>query len=167
MTIENGRSNCWLLSTILLYCGVSLLFFSCTGTRPAVVGNGYGKLAVCPPTPNCVSTLAADSTHKIAPYPYEGSPKAAMRTLAKIIESRERTEIIAQTDLYLYAEFTSKIWRFVDDVEFYADDSLKVIHFRSASRLGKSDMGVNRARMEHLRVQFRQEMGREQNQQLQ
>ena len=60
-----------------------------------------------------------------------------------------RTQLLTNTDKFLHVEFTSKVFRFVDDVEFYFDE-LGVIHFRSASRVGYSDMGVNKSRMEEI-----------------
>jgi uncharacterized protein (DUF1499 family) len=136
-----------------------MLSGGCSGTRPSLVGNGHGELAPCPETPNCVSTHATDPEHRIAPLTYEGSMDRAMQRLVGVIESMERTEIIARTEDYLYVEFTSAFWRFVDDVEFSFDHDKKVIHFRSASRLGKSDLGVNRERMERIRARFRDSGG--------
>lgn len=130
------------------------LLLSCTGTRPDFVNNGT-KLAECPNTPNCVSTFSTDTTHGIKPIEYENDANSAMKKLVKVITTMERTEIINQTDNYLYVEFTSKLWRFRDDVEFLFDIDKKVIHFRSASRLGKSDLGVNRKRMENIRNKFK------------
>jgi uncharacterized protein (DUF1499 family) len=92
--------------------------------------------------------------HRIEPLVYEGDMAAAMARLVRVVSGMERTSVIASTDSYLYVEFTSAFWRFVDDVEFTVDDSAKTIHFRSASRLGKSDLGVNRARMESVRSLF-------------
>jgi uncharacterized protein (DUF1499 family) len=137
----------------LVIIGVVLLA-GCSGTRPGFVGNGAGKLAPCPQTPNCVLTTAIDSIHLIAPLTYADDAASAMNRLIKTVSSLPRTNIIANTPDYLYVEFTSKVWRFVDDVEFSFDSTAKVIHFRSASRLGKSDIGVNRARMEQIRTLF-------------
>ncbi len=75
-----------------------------------------------------------------------------MSRLKKVILSKPRTSIIEEKPNYLRAEFTSRIFRFVDDVEFLFDDSLKYIHVRSASRIGRSDLGVNRKRIEEIRV---------------
>jgi uncharacterized protein (DUF1499 family) len=72
--------------------------------------------------------------------------------LKKIIQQMKRTRIVTEADNYLYVEFTSALWRFVDDVEFSFDDASKTIHVRSASRLGKSDLGVNRKRIEMIRT---------------
>lgn len=121
------------------------------GTRPTNIGVQSGKLAPCPNSPNCVSSQSQDAEHKIAPLTYNSTATVAMAKLKKVIESLERTKIITETDNYLYAEFTSKLMGFVDDVEFLIDDNSKVIHVRSASRLGQSDLGVNRKRIETIR----------------
>jgi uncharacterized protein (DUF1499 family) len=136
------------------------LLLSCGGTRPDFVGRGHGNLADCPNTPNCVSTLSTDSKHKIEPLHYTTDTKDAMQILVDIIKSLTRTKIITQTENYLYIEFTSAFWRFVDDVEFSFDEENKIIHFRSASRLGKSDLGVNRERMEHIRDLFKDKLNK-------
>lgn len=132
---------------------ISLISLNCSGTRPAFINNGT-ELAACPNTPNCVSTFSSDTTHGIKPIIYENDANSAMEKLVKIISMMERTSIINQTNNYLYVEFTSKLWRFVDDVEFLFDVDNKTINFRSASRLGKSDLGVNRKRMEEIREKF-------------
>lgn len=138
----------------LTLAAAALCIAGCHGTRPDVVGRGTDRLAPCPSTPNCVNTRAEDSTHAIEPLAYEGDDAQAMARLVAVVESMDRTEIIKKTDGYLYVEFTSAFWRFVDDVEFSFDTDANVIHFRSASRLGKSDFGVNRARMEEVRRRF-------------
>ncbi len=74
-----------------------------------------------------------------------------MSCLKDIILHMTRTRIESESRNYIHAEFTSAVWRFVDDAEFYFDDAAKVIHLRSASRLGKSDFGVNRKRIEEIR----------------
>lgn len=77
-----------------------------------------------------------------------------MANLKTIIQNMERTTIVTEAENYLYAEFKSKLLGFVDDVEFLIDDSAKVIHVRSASRLGQSDLGVNRNRVETIRAKL-------------
>jgi len=135
--------------SFFLFLGVFML--GCTGTRPLNLGIREGRLAPCPSTPNCVSSQSSDKEHAIEPLTYAGDAKEAMARLAKIIREMPRTRIISQKDNYLYAEFTSLVFRFVDDVEFFSDDSAKRIHVRSASRLGSSDLGVNRKRVETIR----------------
>lgn len=124
------------------------------GKRPTNLGVRDGKLAPCPTTPNCVSSQSSDSQHQIEPFAYLSSPAKAMAKLKGVIQSLPRTKIIAETDNYLYAEFTSAMMGFVDDVEFYVDEAAKVIHVRSASRLGQSDLGVNRKRVKSLRAEL-------------
>ncbi|WP_039717650.1 DUF1499 domain-containing protein [Scytonema millei] len=126
------------------------------GTRPDNLGVRAGELAPCPSTPNCVSSQSQDPVHKIAPLTYSSSTKKAMTDLKTVLQSFRRTKAIAQTENYLYTEFTIPVVGFVDDVEFFLDDNAKVIHVRSASRLGESDLGVNRGRIETMRAKFNQ-----------
>ena len=128
-----------------------------TGTRPTNLGVKGGKLAPCPPSPNCVSSQAdpADGVHYIAPIALGGTkPGQAIAKLKTIIESLHRTAILEANGSYLYAEFTSQLLGYVDDVEFYVDGKAKVVQVRSASRLGQSDLGVNRQRIEQIRSKF-------------
>jgi uncharacterized protein (DUF1499 family) len=123
--------------------------FKFSGKRPTNLGVNNGKLASCPGTPNCVNSQSNNTQFQISPL-----PAVPISRLKEVIESMERTKIIEQTDNYLYAEFTSKLMGFVDDVEFYLDNSANVVHVRSASRLGKSDLGVNRQRIEEIRAKL-------------
>ena len=131
-----------------------LVLLGFTGSRPQNLGVKDGVLAACPNSPNCVSTQAKDARHTIAPLTYATSKEQAIQRLTDIINSLPRTRIVTSTADYLHAEFTSALFRFVDDVEFFFDDAAKTIHFRSASRLGYSDLGVNRKRMEDIRQRF-------------
>ena len=115
------------------------------------IGITDGKLAPCPKSPNCVSTQVSDKKHIIKPLKYSSTLKEAKLRILGIIESLKRTRIINETETYIHAEFRTRTFKFVDDVEFYFDDTEKIIHFRSASRVGWSDMGVNRKRMENIR----------------
>ena len=110
-------------------------------------------LPPCPDSPNCVSTFASreDNRHYIAPYRYSRTKADVKAVLKAVISSLPRTKLIDENDAYLHYEFTSLLLRFVDDVEFVFDDETKTIHFRSASRTGYGDFGVNRRRMEEIR----------------
>ena len=121
---------------------------------PANLGVRDGKLAPCPNSPNCVSTQSQDPRHQIAPIPYTMSPAEAKDALLQIIRSMERSKIITDDPTYVYAEFTSKRMRYVDDVELYRDQETSVIHFRSSARLPYFDWGVNRKRMKEIRTAF-------------
>lgn len=123
------------------------------GNRPTNIGVNDGKLLACPTTPNCVNTQAplSDPEHAIAPLQFTGDNSTVMANLKQVIQTMPRTNIVAETNNYLCVEFTSKLMGFVDDVEFFIDDNSKNIQARSASRLGESDLGVNRQRIEEIR----------------
>jgi uncharacterized protein (DUF1499 family) len=110
-----------------------------------------GRLAVCPASPNCVSTQATDAEHRMQPIPLTGSADEAMQRIQAVVAKMPRTKIVTAEDNYLHVEFQSALFRFVDDVEFLIDPDEQLIHFRSASRVGHSDFGVNRRRMEQFR----------------
>ena len=109
------------------------------------------QLAPCPDRPNCVSSLAEDAEHRIEPLPLEGTPEEALARLRRIIEEMPRTSVDEVGDGYLKARFRSRIMRFVDDLELVVDAQSGVVHVRSASRIGYSDWGVNRKRVEEIR----------------
>ncbi|MBD2437677.1 DUF1499 domain-containing protein [Nostoc sp. FACHB-110] len=124
------------------------------GKRPHNLGVRDGKLASCPNSPNCVSSQSTDAIHQIAPLTFHTSPEQAIAHLKSIVQSLPRTTIISESQDYLYAEFKSALMGFVDDVEFFLDRNANVIQVRSASRLGQSDLGVNRQRIETIRDKF-------------
>lgn len=123
------------------------------GKRPTYLGVTDGRLARPRSTPNCVSSQAdpADKEHYIAPIAFKGSAHEAIAAARKAVEAMPRATVIRHEGNYLYAEFRSKMMGFVDDVEFTYDEKAGVLHVRSASRLGRRDFGVNRARVEQLR----------------
>ncbi|ALF55803.1 hypothetical protein ACX27_27825 [Nostoc piscinale CENA21] len=124
------------------------------GKRPNNLGVNNGRLAACPNSPNCVSSQSTDAIHQIAPLTFNTSPEQAIANLKSVIQSLPRTTIITETQDYLYAEFKSALMGFVDDVEFYLDREANIFHVRSASRLGQSDLGVNRKRIETIRAEL-------------
>jgi uncharacterized protein (DUF1499 family) len=133
---------------------MSLLVGACSGRRPETLGVTDGKFAPCPDSPNCVSSQSDDPDHVIEPLRYEGTPQAAREQLLSVIRKMKRVNIIIEQEHYLRVEYTSAVFRFVDDVEFFFDPSKKLIHVRSASRIGYSDLGVNRQRVEQIRTAF-------------
>jgi uncharacterized protein (DUF1499 family) len=131
-----------------------LALLSALARRPAHLGAESGRLAPCPHRPNCVCSQADDAAHRIEPLRFEGSANEAMKSLRVVLAAWPRTRVVTAADGYLHAECRSRLFRFVDDVEFLVDSEARVIHFRSASRVGRSDLGVNRRRMEGLRRAF-------------
>lgn len=136
----------------LAVAGGSIFHFA--GDRPTNLGIVANHLQGCPDSPNCVSSQSLDNEHRIDPIKFEGNSRRAMQALKQAIDDSERAEVIKSEDNYLYAEFTSKLMGFVDDVEFFINEGEKTIEVRSASRMGESDLGVNRKRVEALRQQF-------------
>lgn len=113
-------------------------------------------LAPCPSSPNCVSSLAEDETHRVDPLFLGGDVSAAWRALRDAIAALPRTRIVLERPRYLKAECTSRLFRFVDDLEASLDPAAGRIDLRSASRTGWGDLGVNRARVEGLRERLAQ-----------
>lgn len=153
-------TTCWLSlaasasASSLPTAPVVSALLSFPGTRPADLGVANGQFAPCPATPNCVSSQSQDQEHAIAPFRYTTSPEDAFDKLKTILAAQPRVNQLTVTDDYIRTEFTLPIIGFVDDVEFYLDRAANVIQVRSASRLGESDLGVNRKRVETLRKQL-------------
>ena len=121
----------------------------CAGETPKNLGARDGRLAACPSSPNCVSSQAGDQEHQIAPLALAGTQVASLERLRMLLGKREDTKIVEAKDGYLRVEFHTRL--FVDDGEFLLDPAHGVIQVRSASRLGHSDLGKNRSRMEEIR----------------
>lgn len=139
----------------LIICVVALSALSgCSGKTPTNLGMIDGKFTPCPESANCVSTQAGDETHHITPIKAHGSPDVVMVNLASTIESMFGGKIIKIEGNYLHAEFTSRLMRFVDDMECFYNEQEGIIEIRSASRIGYSDFNVNRKRVEELRSLF-------------
>ena len=126
-----------------------------SGKRPADLGVRNGNLKAAPSSPNAVSSQATDA-HQIAPLACKGPQEQAMKALKAIIEGTPNARIVETKPDYLYAEYASALLGFVDDVEFYVPPNAKIIHVRSASRMGYSDLGVNRKRIEAIRERLDQ-----------
>ncbi|MBN2809275.1 MAG: DUF1499 domain-containing protein [Deltaproteobacteria bacterium] len=130
---------------------VLLALAGCASATPAV---GTHTLAACPASPNCVSSLASDAGHFIEPFNCSLPPAAARTALIRAVSMLEGGRVVVSEGNYLRAEFVSSFFKFVDDVEFVIDEEKKIINLRSASRVGYSDFGVNRRRIETLRKSF-------------
>jgi uncharacterized protein (DUF1499 family) len=139
---------------------LSFVFMTgCSGTIPKL-GVMSDQLTPCPSKPNCVSSQATDKDHYIHPINFTGTPQDAQDKLLQILSALERTKVIVVQDNYIHVEFTSKIFKFVDDVEFYfppTNTEQIIINVRSASRIGYSDLGANQQRIEQIRIQFNED----------
>lgn len=128
------------------------------GAPPTDLGVHEGRLKPPSKTPNSISSQASlypdhpqRSYADIAPLPGNGDPEATLDRIASIVEAMDGARIIRKEPGYLYAQFTSRLMKYVDDAEFWLDPAARVIQVRSASRLGSSDLGVNRKRIEFIR----------------
>jgi len=138
--------NCVLLCVLSIGCG-----------KPGI-GVKDGRLMPCPNSPNCVSSYETDASHYMEPLTYSGSRESARNVVLSILDGMLDVNIVASQDDYIHVEFRSKIFRFVDDVEFQFVEAQSVIQVRSASRVGYSDLGVNRKRMEQIMKLFNEKM---------
>ena len=129
---------------------LAMTLLSYLSTKPTTLGAADGQFAPCPNKPNCVCSQSTDE-HAIEPLRAQGDPDAAWKRLGEVLATWPRTRVVTMTDSYLHAECTSALFRFVDDLECVLDRGAGVIHVRSASRAGHSDLGVNRRRVELLR----------------
>ncbi len=154
----------WLLVAVVLVslatigAGQAGLF---AGAMPSDLGVRDGKLAPPATAPNSVSSQAdlypghpQQAYAQIAPLSYSGDATAAMTRLSGAIRETDGAVIVQEKPDYLYAQFRTRWLGFVDDAEFWLDPATQVIHVRSASRIGESDLGVNRQRIETIRQRF-------------
>jgi uncharacterized protein (DUF1499 family) len=124
------------------------------GKRPGNIGVREGRLVKCPAKPNCVSSQSESSQHQVDPLVFSGSSDEAMARLRDIVARKPGRTLVEDKEGYLYFECASKILGFVDDLEFLCQPDSNRIDVRSASRLGYSDMGVNRKRVQAIRKEF-------------
>lgn len=136
-------------------------FGAFSGKAPANLGVRDGRLKPPSKAPNSVSSQAdlwpdapQRDTARVAPIAVQGDGKATIARIAQVVEGLPGARIVERRDDYLYVQFTSAVMRFVDDTEFWFDPAANVIQVRSASRIGRSDLGVNRARIEGIRARL-------------
>ena len=136
------------LSTIAI---AGLIVLSMTAARPDHLGLHGGKLAPVPDSPNCVSSMTEKESARMDPFEVSAADQPLEKLKQAIEAAVPRSRLVTEKENYLHYEFTSRLFRFVDDGEFLIDAENGVVHFRSASRVGYSDMGANRKRMEKIR----------------
>lgn len=134
---------------------ISLL--GCTGTRPTDLGFKNGQLVAGDNSkPNWVSSYLENKKdeHYVEPIVFQAPYKKVNAAIKRIVLAQSRTKLISEKNGYLYFECTSLIFRFVDDLEIYVDAVANKIHFKSASRMGHSDLGANLKRVEKIKFEF-------------
>ena len=139
----------------LILITASTLLASCAGKAPLTLGINDHQLSPCPSSPNCVSSFVAiQDSHYIKPIQSSLSLAEKHERIMAILIKQDNASITQNTPNYIRAEFSSSLFGFVDDVEWALDTH--EVHMRSASRMGFSDFGVNRDRLEALRMAFEQ-----------
>jgi len=146
--------NVAMTRNIPIFVAIAVILSNCAASRPENADGKTGDLAACPDRPNCVSSLSDDKEHFIAPLTYEGPMAEASARLLSVLELMKGVKIVSRTDTSIHAEFTSTVSGFVDDVDFRFDAADRRIDLRSASRVGYTDFGVNRKRIEEIRRRF-------------
>lgn len=139
-----------LLPLLALVGLLGLAWSSRTAPASGPLEGSAGGLRPCPDSPNCVGSLAAGDAH-VAPLAFEGDPEAALERLVAWLLERPRTRLLARDGRYAHLEVSTALLGFRDDLELWLDPEARVVHVRSASRVGYSDLGANRARVEEIR----------------
>ncbi|EAR07883.1 DUF1499 domain-containing protein [Reinekea blandensis] len=149
------------MSTLLIIIAVLIvLAFAAIYWQNAQVPNlgvRDGKLAPLSSKPNNVSTQTDVAEKKVEPLPFKDTTENTMFAIKRAVEAYGGGEIKEETDTYLYVVFTTSLMKYHDDAEFWLDTDNQVVHFRSASRAGRSDLGLNRTRYETLTELYKQQ----------
>lgn len=140
---------------MLILCAMANL--SSANGAESVSAEGDGKLPACPESPNCVSSDGPEGSHYVAPFEISGDPARVWAVVLRTVSAWPRTRVVEEGPDFLRAECRSRLFRFVDDLELQLRPKAGLIAVRSASRVGWSDLGVNRKRVEALREELREE----------
>jgi uncharacterized protein (DUF1499 family) len=145
------------MGVFILWGMLAAVINGCSGSKPDRSAVNAEGLDSCPDRPNCVSSEARDARQSIAPFRLKGDPAAGWEGIRSVVGDLPRTITVKATDRYLHAECKSRIFGFIDDMELQLDIASGVIAIRSASRVGYSDLGVNRRRIEVLRQKLKED----------
>lgn len=160
------RTRRMLINTVFavaLFLGigiVGLASVSWFAKKPESLGvTEQGTLHPCGGKPNCVCTFEERASHSIDPLSsIDGAEQAVLRIIQDVIEAMPDAKLVDMRQDYLHFEFRSRMFRFVDDVEILWNRQTGTVHFRSASRSGHSDLGVNRKRVERIKRSLQAEL---------
>lgn len=141
---------------------LALVLLASCATESPVRTLENGKLRLCPKSPNCVSSESDIEMTAIAPVTYHGDSQKAFEQIKAVLLTMGGN-VRSEESGYLWVTFRSRLLRYVDDVEVRRVPGENVLHIRSGSREGYSDMGVNRKRVEHIRRHFNEVQGSSKN----
>ena len=143
-----------LIPALLALLVVAAIAVSLASRRRPQSGLHDGRLRPCPSSPNCVSSQVESSSQLVEPFEFYGDPHEAFDRIVGLVSGMPRTTLLFLADGYAHFEVQTRLMRFCDDLELQLDAEQGKVHVRSASRVGHSDLGANRARVEDLRAQF-------------
>jgi uncharacterized protein (DUF1499 family) len=126
-------------------------WYSTEYSRPHSIGLVKGRLTECSQSPNCVSSQTTQNAKRIAPISTSATPELAWLMLRNVVGNMPQAKLITEDERYRHYQFTSPLMGFIDDIELLFDHTTKQIHVKSASRVGKSDIGANLNRVMLLR----------------
>jgi uncharacterized protein (DUF1499 family) len=136
-------------------------WYSAEYSRPHSIGLVKDRLTECSQSPNCVSSQTTQNAKRIAPINTNETPELAWLMLRAVVGNMSQAKLITEDERYRHYQFTSPLMGFIDDIELLFDHTNKLIHVKSASRVGKSDIGANRNRVallsERLTVALRRD----------
>lgn len=131
-------------------CAAAMFMVLKNMKTPPGLGFANGRLAPLPATPNAVSSQAENADRRVEPLPFKEDLDATKAAVREALKAYGGIEIVREEEHYIHAVAATRLMRYRDDLEFYFDEAAGVVHFRSASRVGYSDRGVNRKR--HIRL---------------
>jgi len=138
--------------SILLRVSIGFLSTSRVATGLITASDGTTTLAGCDGLQNCTASTASAKRNHIEPISYTGDASEVIDNVASLVPTMSGTKIIAQTENYLHVTYKTLLLGYTDDLELLRDDEQGMLQIRSASRLGRSDFGANRKRIEALRM---------------
>jgi len=139
---------------LLAFAALAASSYFSRGNPPAL-GLNNGALKACGERPNCVSSQASDEAHRVAALAYSGARGDTQTRLSALLDADPSVQFVERREDYWHVTYRSSLFRFIDDVEFFFDDTSAQVHVRSASRVGYSDRGVNRKRIESIRERLK------------
>jgi len=140
----------WIIGVLILLLLIPAALSVISRFKQTETGLVSGRLLKCPGTPNCITSEDRNHPSFAEPVILDTLPEVVWKKVDQTVRDMGGT-IVMKNETYLHAIFVSPLFRFVDDMELRLDTEEKIIHFRSASRTGYSDMGVNRKRLEEFR----------------
>lgn len=147
------------LIILLVLIVLAFVMIYMQNSREPSLGHNQGRLTPLSSKPNAVSTQADDVARRVAPWPFKADREQTMSAILTAVKEYGGAEVVKQEDDYLYVVFTTDLMKFHDDAEFYLDEDAREVHFRSSSRAGYSDRGLNRQRYERLTALYEQAQG--------